>query len=152
MKINLFLPWYSWKIAELALKTITHSLNIWINKYLSCNISFLWRFVGRKNGLRCSENWQKHSLVLAQDQRVSTISFAPTGKNYYNIYSLQKKQYRIFVHKKKYDGVLYDRILSWSWSYGSWIYNNMCNQCLSPITLWVRILLMVRYTQYNIMW
>jgi hypothetical protein len=28
---------------------------------------------------------------------------------------------------------------SWSWSYGSWIYNYLCNQCLSPITLWVRI-------------
>jgi hypothetical protein len=22
---------------------------------------------------------------------------------------------------------------SWSWSYGSWIYNNLCNQCLSPL-------------------
>ena len=30
---------------------------------------------------------------------------------------------------------------SWSWSYGSWIYNYLCNQCLSPLTLWVRILL-----------
>jgi hypothetical protein len=29
--------------------------------------------------------------------------------------------------------------LSWSWSYGSWIYNYLCNQCLSPLTLWVRI-------------
>ena len=28
---------------------------------------------------------------------------------------------------------------SWSWSYGSWIYNYVCNQCLSPLTLWVRI-------------
>jgi hypothetical protein len=30
-----------------------------------------------------------------------------------------------------------------SWSYGSWIYNYLCNhdQCLSPLTLWVRILL-----------
>ena len=27
---------------------------------------------------------------------------------------------------------------SWSWSYGSWIKNYQCNQCLSPITLWVR--------------
>jgi hypothetical protein len=26
----------------------------------------------------------------------------------------------------------------WSWSYGSWIYNYMCNQCLSP-QAWVRI-------------
>ena len=27
----------------------------------------------------------------------------------------------------------------WPWSYGSWIYNYLCNQCLSPLTLWVRI-------------
>ena len=24
---------------------------------------------------------------------------------------------------------------SWSWSYGSWIYNYLCNQCISPLTL-----------------
>jgi hypothetical protein len=28
---------------------------------------------------------------------------------------------------------------SWSWSYGSLIYNYLCNQCLSPLTLWFRI-------------
>ena len=28
--------------------------------------------------------------------------------------------------------------LSWLWSYGCWIYNYLCNQCLSSITLWVR--------------
>jgi hypothetical protein len=27
---------------------------------------------------------------------------------------------------------------SWPWSYGNWIYNYMCNKCLSPIMLWVR--------------
>jgi hypothetical protein len=27
-----------------------------------------------------------------------------------------------------------------------------CNQCLSPLTLWVRILLMARFTRYKIMW
>jgi hypothetical protein len=26
---------------------------------------------------------------------------------------------------------------SWSWSYGTWIYNYQCYQCLSPLT-WVR--------------
>jgi hypothetical protein len=26
-----------------------------------------------------------------------------------------------------------------SWSYGSWIYNFLCNQCLSSLKLWVRI-------------
>ena len=29
---------------------------------------------------------------------------------------------------------------SWSWSYDKWIYHYLCNQCLSPITWWVRIL------------
>jgi hypothetical protein len=28
---------------------------------------------------------------------------------------------------------------SWSWSYGSWIYNYLCNQCLSLLMLWVWI-------------
>jgi hypothetical protein len=39
---------------------------------------------------------------------------------------------------------------SWSWSYGSWIYNYLYNQYLSPLKLWVRILLMARCTWYNI--
>ena len=28
---------------------------------------------------------------------------------------------------------------SWSCSYGTWIDNYLCNQCLSPLTLWIRI-------------
>jgi len=28
---------------------------------------------------------------------------------------------------------------SWPWWYGSWIYNYLCNQYLSPRKLWVRI-------------
>jgi len=30
---------------------------------------------------------------------------------------------------------------SWLWSYGSWIYNYLCNQYLSPLKLWVQNLL-----------
>ena len=46
---------------------------------------------------------------------------------------------------------------SWSWLYGCWIYNYkmlmyLCNQCLSPLMLWVRTQFMVRCTLYNIMW
>ena len=40
---------------------------------------------------------------------------------------------------------------SWSWLCGSWIYNYLCNQCLSPLT-WVRTPFMARCTQYNIIW
>jgi len=42
--------------------------------------------------------------------------------------------------------------LSWLWSYGSWIYNYLCNQCLSPLKLWVRTPFMARCTWYNIIW
>jgi len=34
----------------------------------------------------------------------------------------------------------------WPWSYGSWIYNYLCNMCLSPLMLWVQILLRVMCT------
>jgi len=33
---------------------------------------------------------------------------------------------------------------SWWWSYDSWIYNYLCNRCLSPLKLWVWIPLMAR--------
>ena len=41
---------------------------------------------------------------------------------------------------------------SWSWSYGSWIFNYMCKQFLLLLTSWVRISLMERCTRYNIIW
>jgi hypothetical protein len=34
----------------------------------------------------------------------------------------------------------------WQWSYGSWIYNYLCNRCLSPLILWVPISIKVRCT------
>ena len=37
---------------------------------------------------------------------------------------------------------------SWLWLYGGWIYNYLCNQYLSPLTLCVRIPL----RRYSIMW
>jgi hypothetical protein len=32
---------------------------------------------------------------------------------------------------------------SWLWSHGSWIDDYICNQCISPLTLWVRISLIM---------
>jgi hypothetical protein len=39
--------------------------------------------------------------------------------------------------------------MSWLWSYGSWIYNYICNQCLSPLMLWVQVLILTRCTTLN---
>jgi len=36
------------------------------------------------------------------------------------------------------DGLILVKGSSWSWSYGSWVYNYQYNQCLSPLKLWVR--------------
>jgi len=35
---------------------------------------------------------------------------------------------------------------SWLWSYSNWIYDYLCNQCLSPLMLWVRISIRARCT------
>ena len=43
-------------------------------------------------------------------------------------------------------------VMSWLLSYGSWIYNYLCNQCLSPLVLWVWTPFMVRCIWYNILW
>jgi hypothetical protein len=39
-----------------------------------------------------------------------------------------------------------------SLSYGSYIYNYLCNECISPLTFCVRIPLMASCTRYNIVW
>jgi len=41
------------------------------------------------------------------------------------------------IREKSYD---------WPRSYGSWIYNYLCNRCLSPLVLWVRLPLRARCT------
>ena len=40
--------------------------------------------------------------------------------------------------------------LSWSWLHGSWIYNYLCNQFLSPLKLWVRTPFMAKCTRYTL--
>jgi hypothetical protein len=35
---------------------------------------------------------------------------------------------------------------------GSWLYDYLCNQCLSPLNLWVWIPLMARCTRFNNTW
>jgi hypothetical protein len=43
-----------------------------------------------------------------------------------------------------YYNSIFKKGLSWPWSYCSWIYNYLCNQCLSPLMLWVRISIRAR--------
>jgi hypothetical protein len=62
----------------------------------------------------------------------------------------EKQQIPICVGKQTncMGGVMVSMITSnsWPWSYGSWIYDYLCNQCLSPLMLWVRISIRTRCT------
>jgi len=42
--------------------------------------------------------------------------------------------------------IIYITWPSWPWSYGSWIYNYLCNRCPSPLMLWLRLLPRARCT------
>ena len=53
---------------------------------------------------------------------------------------------------RRYSIAIFIRRTPWSGSYVSWIYNYLCNQCLSPLKLWVRTPFMARCTRYSIMW
>ena len=54
-----------------------------------------------------------------------------------NFTLLRKRRYTYYNNS-----LLIPFIISWGpscpWLYGSWIYNYLCNQCLSPLMLWVR--------------
>ena len=59
---------------------------------------------------------------------------------------------RLFCVCLNIDGDILQQRQSLLWSHGSWIYNYLCNQCLTPPNVLVRIPLMAKCTRYNIMW
>ena len=42
------------------------------------------------------------------------------------------------MHAASWQLYIYIQWKGWSWSCSSWIYNYLCNRCLSPLKLWVR--------------
>ena len=44
----------------------------------------------------------------------------------------------------------WDKGPSWPWSYGSWIYNYLSNQCQSLLMFWVRISIRARCTTLSV--
>jgi hypothetical protein len=70
-------------------------------------------------------------------------SYFPPSKSYF--YSIIW-----YNHTCSCSLLVYSRIKGPSWprSYGSWIYNYLCNQCLSPLMLLVRISIRARCTTW----
>jgi hypothetical protein len=49
--------------------------------------------------------------------------------------------YNVYVNSSYINNLHNSLVPSWSWWDGSWISDYLCNQCLSPLKLWVRITL-----------
>ena len=62
------------------------------------------------------------------------------------LYTLHLSIFEVLIHS---GAVLV--VIIWQ-LYFSCIYNYLCNQCWSPLKLWVRTPLMARCARYNIMW
>ena len=65
---------------------------------------------------------------------------------YYPLQTWSLGSARRFITRKERAILQTKRGSSWPWSYGSWIYKYLCNQCLSPLMLWVRISIRGRCT------
>jgi hypothetical protein len=106
----------------------------------NCNW-FTWKFI-KKNSVYCI--W-----TLLTNVNVCLMVFNAT---FNNISVVLWKNCNIFVaclvHVHLYFKQLSREMEGplWPWSYGSWIYNYLCNQYLSPLMLWVRISIKARCT------
>ena len=99
--------------------------------------------------VRFQVHWDNEILLNCPPTREATSLIRPQKRWSYKrrINVLQIKTsvyYWLFISLKLiwiyfYFKACFWYYMSWSWSYGNWIYNYLCNQCLSPLTLWVWI-------------
>ena len=91
---------------------------------------------------------RSYNIQLLPSYEVNIENWQPVGGCFPRVLKqpLPLVGWQIDVH------LIWRRGPSWSWLYGSWIYNYLCNQCLSPLKLWVWAPFMARCSWYNIMW
>jgi hypothetical protein len=75
------------------------------------------------------------------DVSVESIKWGKNQKKYHTIRRNPKSTRQIVKTEACFIPLTYIYMTAEgpSWSHGSWIYNYLCNQFLSPLTLWVRI-------------
>jgi hypothetical protein len=81
--------------------------------------------------------------------KIQMIMLKPFARNGYSIVSCIYGSRLIRYWSKKY---ILAKQTNTSWSYTSWIYNSLWNQCLSPLMLWVLAPFVTKRTRYSIMW
>jgi hypothetical protein len=88
-------------------------------------------------------NKSYHKWVI----NISLFDFPKSNLFYFYICILDLN----IIYKYYYFLIIY-RWPSWPWSYCSWIYNYLCNQCLSPLMLYDGISMRARCTTLCDLW
>ena len=80
----------------------------------------------------------------------------PDQKGSYHVKNIHECQYLCTIRPMEirhliyfaslFNSVIYQQGQSWPWSYGSWIYKNLCNQYISPLMFWVQFSIRARCT------
>ena len=88
---------------------------------------------------------------------LETVTFSEWQKHGPHSASTLKSLMNVALHERRYENLINNYLFvlllkGSSWSYGSWIYDYLCNQCLSLLKLWGRNPFMAWCTRYNIMW
>ena len=164
----LYLKWYRWKIVHMALNN-NYPLTLqpfdfertwWrlFQKRVVCikfdiygffyNTKYLhlWDLVNLLNNTDVGEHCLQLNIVNIHFGN-SSISL----HKHHVLYLTRNGGKKFFNYSINIYLYLYCYIYT-SWSYCSWIYNYLCNQCLTQLKLWVRTLFMARCIWYNIMW
>ena len=79
-------------------------------------------------------NYWRRSRSITTNYHIAMLYPLPEKKSLWQIFAANYRQTLLRVCSKHF---LHGP--SWSWSYGCWIYSYLCNQCISPLTLWGRI-------------
>ena len=99
---------------------------------------------------------KRSESVDVTDVKKELSEWFPDQKGPYHVKHIHECQYLCTIRPMEIrhliyfasiiNSVIYQQGPSWPWSYGSWIYNYLCNQCLSALMLWVQISIRARCT------
>jgi hypothetical protein len=121
-------PWYSWNAAKVCIKHQSISLS---SRNMSSDLDLIYTCFSTCNNMTC------YISPFMQEHERRRLYCCTT---FIHVFSTILWFVCLFdvLSATVCNFIIIELGPSWLWSYGSWIYNYLCNQCLSPLMLWVR--------------